>query len=136
MSQLLLHKPKLTQFRLISIPKALLLQSTARVFFYNITTPGAGTSIANLCSDISVDYKGQLTNGTGFDSSYNRGPLVATLGRLIPAWQKGIPLIKEGGKISLYIPPTLGYGNQANGPIPANSILIFDISLLGVSNNN
>ena len=44
----------------------------------------------------------------------------------------GIPMIKPGGKIKLYCPPSLAYGNQANGTIPANSILIFEVELVGV----
>jgi FKBP-type peptidyl-prolyl cis-trans isomerase FkpA len=55
------------------------------------------------------------------------------LGQLIVGWQKGLPLISSGGKITLYIPPSLGYGSAAAGSIPANSILIFDIELISVS---
>lgn len=100
--------------------------------FYTITTPGTGAGIINLCSNITVDYKGQLTNGFAFDSSSVTGPLSIALGRLIPGWQKVIPLIKEGGEMTLYIPPSLGYGSQASAKIPANSILIFDLDLLDV----
>ncbi|HAD33478.1 MAG TPA: FKBP-type peptidylprolyl isomerase, partial [Chitinophagaceae bacterium] len=50
---------------------------------------------------------------------------------LIVGWQEGIPLIGAGGKIKLYLPPSLAYGSNANGNIPANSSLIFDIDLLG-----
>jgi FKBP-type peptidyl-prolyl cis-trans isomerase FkpA len=51
---------------------------------------------------------------------------------LILGWQYGIPLVKAGGRIMLYLPPSLGYGSQSTGTIPANSVLIFDITLQGV----
>jgi FKBP-type peptidyl-prolyl cis-trans isomerase len=47
----------------------------------------------------------------------------------VQGWANGIPLLKEGGTIRLFIPPSFGYGNQPYGPIPANSILIFDVTL-------
>ncbi len=102
-------------------------------FFYKITTVGTGAGVINLCSNITIKYVGKLTNGTIFDQTPGVETRTFSLGGLILGWQKGIPLIKSGGKITLYLPPSLGYGAQANGSIPANSILIFDIELLGVS---
>ena len=105
-------------------------------FFYKITVAGTGQPIANLCSVVSVNYAGRLTNGTVFDPS-TPGATTSqgrfTLGGVIVGWQKGLPLIKAGGKITLYIPPSLGYGSSPAGSIPANSILIFDIELVSVS---
>lgn len=102
--------------------------------YYQIQAQGSGGS-PNNCSSININYTGQLANGNVFD----RGSNVAfTLGRLIEGWKKGLPLIQKGGKIKLYIPPTLGYGSSdikdSNGSvvIPANSMLIFEISLLDV----
>ncbi len=94
--------------------------------FYKIESPGSGSS-PNVCSAINAKYKGQLTNGTIFDQGEFPRPL--QLGSLIKGWVNTLPLIKQGGKIHLYIPPALGYGNQAVGSIPPNSILIFDIEL-------
>ena len=99
-------------------------------FFYSIETPGAGVT-AGLCNAVSVKYVGKLTNGTIFDQTTG-SPATFTLGELIVGWQKGLPLIKPGGKIHLYIPPSLGYGANANGPISANSNLIFDMELVAV----
>ena len=86
---------------------------------------------------ITVNYTGWLENGTQFDSSLSpdRDPLVITLGagQVIQGWDEGIPGMKVGGKRRLTIPPHLGYGNQAVGEIPANSTLIFEIDLLGVT---
>lgn len=98
--------------------------------FYEITSPGTGTVTPGVCSTVTVKYSGYLTNGTKFDE--NLTGVSFSLGALILGWQKGIPLIKKGGSINLYIPPSLGYGSNANGTIPANSILVFNIQLVDV----
>jgi len=86
---------------------------------------------------ITVNYTGWLENETQFDSSLSPGrdPLLITLGagQVIQGWDEGIPGMKVGGKRRLTIPPHLGYGNQAVGAIPANSTLIFEVDLLGVT---
>jgi FKBP-type peptidyl-prolyl cis-trans isomerase FkpA len=102
-------------------------------FYYKITQAGSGSAVVNLCSKITIKYVGKLTNGTVFDQTTGAETRIFTLGGLIPGWQKGIPLISSGGKITLYIPPSLGYGSTPRGSIPANSILIFDIELISVS---
>jgi len=104
-------------------------------FYYEIVSSGTGTT-PEICSSVSVNYVGKLTNGNTFDQTHGT-PVSFILGELIPGWQKGIPLIKKGGEIKLYIPPSLGYGNQnvtSGGVVvvPANSILIFDVQLADV----
>lgn len=84
---------------------------------------------------ISVNYLGTLTNGTKFDSSYDRNqPFEFTLGagQVIEGWDKGFAGMKVGGKRKLTIPPSLGYGEQAVSTIPANSTLVFEVELLEV----
>lgn len=84
---------------------------------------------------IAVHYTGTLENGAKFDSSVDRGqPFTFSLGAgdVIEGWDKGIVGMKEGGKRKLTIPPSMGYGNQAVGEIPANSTLIFEVDLLKV----
>jgi FKBP-type peptidyl-prolyl cis-trans isomerase FkpA len=104
--------------------------------FYKITATGTGSVSPGVCSSITVTYRGTLTNGAQFDQ--NTTGYTERLGGLILGWQKGLPLIKSGGSISLYIPPSLGYGNRDvkdnNGAIiiPANSILVFTIQLVAV----
>jgi FKBP-type peptidyl-prolyl cis-trans isomerase FkpA len=92
--------------------------------YYEIITPGTGKSV-DACGSVNTTYVGKLTNGSQFDAN----TASFGLGDVILGWQIGVPLIKEGGKIRLYVPPTLGYGNRAAGTIPPNSILIFDITL-------
>jgi len=77
-----------------------------------------------------VNYGGKFTNGTQFDAANN---VPFQLSRLVIGWQEGIPLIGTGGSITLYLPPSLGYGSADYGDIPGNSILIFDISLTAVN---
>jgi FKBP-type peptidyl-prolyl cis-trans isomerase FkpA len=101
-------------------------------FYYEITADGAADKAPELCSYITVTYTGKLTNGNTFDQ--NTG-VQFQLGRVIDGWKRGIPLIKKGGRIKLYIPPSLGYGNvdlkDNSGVvlIPAKSILLFDVTL-------
>ena len=85
---------------------------------------------------ITVNYTGTLTNGTTFDSSYSRNqPFTFTLGegQVIKGWDEGVVGMKVGGKRKLVIPPSLGYGDQAQGSIPPNSTLIFEIELVSVN---
>ncbi|MEJ7913617.1 MAG: FKBP-type peptidyl-prolyl cis-trans isomerase [Chitinophagaceae bacterium] len=97
--------------------------------FYIIDVPGAGSS-PTICSYINTKYTGRLTDATVFDQGTFQQPL--QLGALIRGWANTLPLIKTGGKMRLFLPPSLGYGNRPAGSIPANSILIFDIELTTV----
>jgi peptidylprolyl isomerase len=84
-------------------------------------------------STVTVHYLGTLENGTKFDSSYDRGTPFTTqigVGQVIQGWDEGIVGMKIGGKRKLTIPADLGYGAQANGAIPANSTLIFEVELI------
>ena len=102
--------------------------------YYEIISQGTGAT-PGLCSGIIIGYTGQLTNGTVFDS---QPEAVFNLGALIDGWKIGLPLIQSGGRIKLYIPPSLGYGptdvkdNQGHVVVPGNSVLIFDINLKNV----
>ncbi|RZK67346.1 MAG: peptidylprolyl isomerase [Pedobacter sp.] len=98
-------------------------------FFYQIIAPGSGAEVNSL-STVSVIYKGRLLNGTVFD--FKDTPVNFDLTGTISGWQAGIPLIKKGGKIRLLLPSFYGFGNQANGPVPANSVLDFDVELVDV----
>ena len=105
----------------------LVAQSTASGLHYIIHEEGTGDNPAYEAF-VDVIYTGMLLNGTVFDSGRN----TFVLAELVLAWQEGIPLIKKGGSITLYVPSKLGYGDTKSGIIPANSVLIFDIELLNV----
>ncbi len=96
---------------------------------------GTGTE-ATAGHKITVNYSGTLTDGTKFDSSYDRGtPFTFNLGagEVIKGWDEGFTGMKVGGKRKLTIPPELGYGaNGAGGAIPPNATLIFEVELLKV----
>lgn len=99
-------------------------------FYYEIVAEGTGKQ-PNACSPVTVNYQGTLTNGTVFDKSNN---IQFGLNDLISGWRVGLPLIKSGGIIILYLPPELAYGaNGVSNLIPGNAITIFNIELLQVN---
>ena len=84
-------------------------------------------------STVKVHYTGTLTDGTKFDSSYDRGkPAEFPVNGVIPGWQEGLQLMPVGSKYEFVIPPELGYGSRDLGSIPPNSILLFEVELLGI----
>ena len=97
--------------------------------YYKIDSLGTGKT-AEPCSIIGIKYVGQLANDTIFDKSTNAAGFY--MSRLISGFKNGIPLIKEGGAIRLFIPPSLGFGSQQNDKIPPNSMLIFQVNLISV----
>lgn len=107
-------------------------------FMYKIKEQGSGPSVVNLCSQITVNYSGKFFNGTVFDSTATGAPAYFQLGGVIVGWQKGIPLINQGGKIDLYIPPSLAYGpndikdNGGKVVIPGSSYLVFEVEVLKI----
>jgi len=112
-------------------PYASLPTPTAGQVLIHDLVVGTGTE-AVAGKTVTVDYVGSLQNGTTFDTSASHGqPFSFTLGAgsVIKGWDDGVVGMKVGGVRLLVIPPDLGYGAQANGPIPANSVLIFQVRL-------
>jgi FKBP-type peptidyl-prolyl cis-trans isomerase len=98
-----------------------------------IASPNPSATKPSLRDTVKVHYEGKLVDGTVFDSSYQRGvPAAFPLEGLVKAWQIAIPEMHKGDTWILYVPPELGYGSEAAGEIPANSVLIFKIELLDI----
>ena len=110
--------------------KGLNAQTTESGLYYVIINQGSG-SRPTIDSTVTVKYKGFLSDESVFDEATT--PVTFSLRNVIAGWQEGIPLINEGGKITLLIPSRLGYKDQAVGSIPAYSVLIFDVELLEVN---
>ncbi len=83
---------------------------------------------------VKVHYRGTLSNGNEFDSSYKRGqPVSFPLNRVIPCWTEGVQKIKTGGKATLTCPPATAYGERgAPGAVPPNATLTFEVELLAI----
>lgn len=110
------------------------VQTTASGLQYQVLTEGAGAR-PTAEQTVRVHYKGQLLDGTTFDSSYDRGePAVFALGQVAPGWAEGVQLMPVGGKYKLWIPSQLGYGEQGTpgGPIGPNATLVFEVELLDI----
>ena len=95
----------------------------------------AGTGVSPKATDtVKVNYRGTLTNGTEFDSSYKRNmPAEFPLNGVIKCWTEGVQKMRVGGKSSLVCPSDLAYGDQGRPSIPGGATLIFEVELLEVS---
>jgi FKBP-type peptidyl-prolyl cis-trans isomerase FkpA len=82
---------------------------------------------------VKVHYRGRLTDGTEFDSSYKRNePAQFPLNGVIKCWTEGVQRMKVGGKSTLVCPSDLAYGDQGRPSIPGGATLVFDIELLDI----
>ncbi len=96
---------------------------------YIIIEPGSAER-PTLASAVTVNYTGTLTNDEVFDGNSGRPPVSFPLTNVIAGWQLGIPLIGRGGRVQLFIPSEIAYGNRLVGSICPNSDLIFDVELV------
>jgi FKBP-type peptidyl-prolyl cis-trans isomerase FkpA len=99
--------------------------------YYQIINPGSGVT-PTISSRIYVTYVGKLLDGTIFDQQSNSSQTGFYLSQVVPGWQIALPLIQKGGQIKFIVPSSLGYGCTAQGPIPANAVLYFDVTLVDV----
>lgn len=89
--------------------------------------PGSGDTV-------TFHYEGQLVTGEIFDSSYERGtPLTGPVDGFVPGFTEALQRMRPGDEWIVWIPPSLGYGDRATGPIPANSVLRFKLALHAVT---
>lgn len=113
--------------------KQLVAQRTASGLHYIITEEGTGEH-PTVDDIVTIKYKGYLTDGTIFDQTRPANAITQPLSIFIQGWIEGIPYLRSGGgKGILLIPSALGYGSTAVGSIPANSVIIFDVTLLEIS---
>ena len=99
---------------------------------YEVLTMGTGEK-PKATDEVRVHYLGTLTNGTKFDSSYDRKePAEFPLDRVIPGWTEGVQLMPVGSKFKFTLPANLAYGEQGAGSIPPNSVLVFEVELLEI----
>ncbi len=125
----------------ISVGQAFLAENGAREgvvtlpsgLQYEVLTDAQGPK-PSASDRVTTHYRGTLIDGTQFDSSYDRGqPATFPLDGVIAGWTEALQLMSPGAKWRLYIPPELAYGARAQGPIPANSTLIFDVELIEIN---
>ena len=101
---------------------------------YKVLHKGEGTVHPKASNTVKVHYHGTLIDGTIFDSSVDRGePISFALNRVIKGWTEGLQLMTIGDKFRFFIPANLAYGNRSTGKISGNSVLIFDVELLGIN---
>jgi len=100
---------------------------------YKVLTAGTGKKPA-ATDTVVVHYRGTLTDGTEFDSSYKRNqPAKFKVNQVIPGWTEALQLMPVGSKWQLVIPAKLAYGERgAGGAIPPNAVLVFEVELQGI----
>ncbi|MBD8483183.1 FKBP-type peptidyl-prolyl cis-trans isomerase [Pseudomonas coleopterorum] len=108
------------------------ITTTASGLQYEVLSTGEGSKPSS-DSTVRVHYHGTLTDGTVFDSSYNRGePAEFPVNGVIAGWTEALQLMPAGSKWRVHVPSELAYGAQGVGSIPPHSVLVFDVELLEV----
>ncbi len=102
-------------------------EKTSSGLYYIITLPGNNEHPSS-SDNVHISYTGSLLNGNIFDSNPSA---TFPLGQLIEGMKEGIALLGKGGVATFFIPSELGYGGNSKPGIPANSVLIFDVTLIG-----
>ena len=106
--------------------------TTASGLQYEVLTEGKGAK-PNPDQSVEVHYHGTLIDGTVFDSSVQRGETISfPVTGVIKGWVEALQLMPVGSKWKLTIPSDLAYGNRAQGSIPAGSVLVFEVELIGI----
>jgi FKBP-type peptidyl-prolyl cis-trans isomerase FklB len=108
------------------------VQTTDTGLQYKILEQGEGPT-PGPDSTVTVHYRGTLLDGTVFDSSYDRGePISFPVNGVIAGWTEALQMMTVGSKWELFIPADLAYGPQGRPSIPPNSVLTFQVELLGI----
>lgn len=110
---------------LIAVAIAFAVNATPRISFETVQ---AGTGPSPTKADVVlVKYEGKLDDGTVFDAN-EQAPMQVS--QVVPGFSEALTRMQKGGKYKISIPPSLGYGDRAAGPIPANSTLHFTVELI------
>ena len=107
------------------------VDTTASGLQYTIIASGADYKVQPQ-DTVWVNYKGTLLDGTVFDENNDAEGIMFVANRVIAGWTEGLGLVGEGGKMTLYIPSDLAYGERGNQAIAPNSTLIFDVEVLKI----
>jgi FKBP-type peptidyl-prolyl cis-trans isomerase FkpA len=105
------------------------VQTTASGLQYKVLTLGKGSK-PKASDSVSVKYKGYFASGKVFDQSAS--PISFGVSQVVPGWTEALQLMPAGSKYRLWLHPKIGYGGRAAGPIPPNTLLVFDVELLSV----
>lgn len=105
-----------------------LVRQTPSGLQYKRLAAGTGTEHPGATDVAQVTYVGRLTNGTVFDRS--DAPVAMPLDQVVPGFAEAIRLMSRGARYRFWLPPALAYGDSATGPIPAGSVLVFDVQLI------
>lgn len=109
------------------------VQATASGLQYKVLKEGEGGDKPKETDQVTVHYKGNLLDGSEFDSSYKRNePASFKLNEVIKGWTEGVQLMKTGSKYQFWIPSNLAYGEQGRPGIPPNAMLTFEVELLAI----
>lgn len=115
---------------------------TASGLYYTIDKKGTGPN-AKAGQTVNVNYLGKFLDGKKFDGNVDENyqpvpgrnvlTFVLGTGRVIRGWDEGIALLNKGCRATIYLPSSLGYGSGGSGPIPPNTVLMFNVELLGAN---
>lgn len=116
---------------LVRESRALGVQTTASGLKYKVLKAGPAAGARPTDADIAlVQYTGRLVDGTTFDKSQQPTPFPVAPGATVPGFSESMKLLRKGEKGRFWLTPKLGYGDRANGPIPANATLVFDLEMV------
>ena len=101
---------------------------TATGLQYKVLTPGSGPATPTDEDVALITYEGRLTDGTVFDTSEQ--PTAMPIAGVVPGFSEALKLMPKGARYRFWIKPGLAYGDEASGPIPAHSVLVFDVELI------
>jgi FKBP-type peptidyl-prolyl cis-trans isomerase FklB len=97
---------------------------------YKVVHDGTG-AMPTPANQVTVNYRSALIDGKELSTTFGTGkPVTVDLGRVIPAWREALPLMREGARWELFVPPKLAYGQRGSTGIEPESTLVFDVEVV------